>query len=435
MLNKVAVRLLVINACLTTVILLIFSSTVYCSVVSHLDQEIKRRLWSLSDAVIDTYTSFNDTKGSGKPPSIAEILNSSAPEEDESVSTGEALEWFSEAPSLVAVTGSLKLNVPFNPQAQFEEQEDDHALILTRAVTKKGKLYGYLRTAVSLEDEDDFKSQLVTGLLLGSLSAMAVSSFGIVVLVRQFLKPIEDNLRRLGQFTSDVSHELRSPLTAVKSNASVALRHSEGMRPGDRDKFQKILDAADQMIKTTGDLLSLAQAQERLVYSDLPEVDLGLLAEEVCKSHEAMAAAKGLKLEYSCPKGLMVGGRSAELKRVIINLLENAIQYTEKGTVSLHVARHGGRVEMEVIDSGIGIAEDELPLVFDRFWRSDKARTHRSGGNGLGLAIAKAVVEAHGGNIAVRNGANKKGTVFSFVLPVSQQDSQQNQQQSSRPEA
>jgi hypothetical protein len=119
MLNKVAVRLLLINACLTTVILLIFSSTVYCSVVSHLDQQIKRRLWSLSDAVIDTYASFNDTKGSGKPPSIAEILNSSAPEEDESVSTGEALEWFSEAPSLVAVTGSLKLNVPFNPQAQF----------------------------------------------------------------------------------------------------------------------------------------------------------------------------------------------------------------------------------------------------------------------------------------------------------------------------
>jgi signal transduction histidine kinase len=131
----------------------------------------------------------------------------------------------------------------------------------------------------------------------------------------------------------------------------------------------------------------------------------------------------------------MGGGRSADLKRVIINLLENAIQYTEKGTVSLHVARHGGRVELEVVDSGIGIAEAELPLVFDRFWRSDKARTHRTGGNGLGLAIAKAVVEAHGGNIAVRGGANRKGTVFSFVLPVSQQDSQQNQHQGSRPEA
>ena len=204
----------------------------------------------------------------------------------------------------------------------------------------------------------------------------------------------------------------------MKSNASVALRHSEGIRAGDLDKFQKILDAADQMIKTTTDLLSLAQAQEKLTYEDLPAVDLGAICRDVCQSHEAMAASKSIKFDYNCPSGLMVGGRIADLKRVLINLVENAIQYTEaQGSVSVRCYKHGGRVEVEVVDSGIGIAESDLALVFDRFWRSDKARTHRSGGNGLGLAIARAVVEAHGGNIAVRSKLNK-GSVFSFQLPA-----------------
>jgi len=424
--SPVAVRLLIINAALFMLILSVFSSAVYVSVINQIDTEQRRRLVSLTAAVKDSYLA-SVRKGLRLDKNlIPEILKSSAPAEDWSVSNGESLEWFDTDGKPIAQTGSLTVDVPFNKKADFQEQDDEHSLVLTMPVLQGDILCGYLRAGISLEDEDEYKAQLLTSLFFGSLLAIVVSSLGVVILVRQYLKQIEFNLQRLSQFTSDVSHELRSPLTAVKSNASVALRHEEGMRPGDREKFSAILAATNQMIRTTSDLLILAHAQENIDTGPLTPLDLSQLINEQCLALEATAIAKSIHLEKSVLPQLVINGNGDDLRRVFLNLFENAVQYTEPaGSITVRAQKHSGRAVVEIVDSGIGIGEEDLTKIFDRFWRSDKARSYRSGGNGLGLAIVRSIVEAHKGTIAVTSRVGK-GSVFTVSLPLAKANAESN---------
>ena len=245
--------------------------------------------------------------------------------------------------------------------------------------------------------------------------SLVISSGAGIWLTRRAMKPALSSYQRLQQFTADAAHELRSPLMAVKTNASTALKYPDGMRSGDLKKFTAIASATEQIITLAEDLLILARAdndQNRV----LEQVDLTLLLQQISIKYQSQIDAKSLRLEVDIKSDLLVRGRIHSLDRVFINIIENAIYYTpSNGEIRILACQVERQVEIAIIDTGVGVAAEDLNRIFGRFWRGDRARTRWKGGSGLGLAIAKSIVEQHHGSIEVQS---KLGEGSKFIIRI-----------------
>lgn len=225
-------------------------------------------------------------------------------------------------------------------------------------------------------------------------------------------------LRRLERvrrdFVANVSHELRTPMTTIRTMAET-LQDPEVERPMVERFLAQIIAEVDRLTHITEDLLTLSVAESR----DLsPErVDLAQLAREVVEQMRPKAQAKGVDLEAHTPDQLVAQVSPGEVRQVILNLLDNALNYTHEGTVALVLSESGGEAVLEVRDTGIGIAREHVPRLFERFYRVDKGRSRATGGTGLGLAIVRHLVEAHGGTVGVESELNK-GSTFTVRLPI-----------------
>lgn len=257
-----------------------------------------------------------------------------------------------------------------------------------------------MRASQSLEDFDETLQKLDLGLGGGIIVALLFSSAGGVILTRQAMQPIEESFQRLKQFTADASHELRSPLMAVKSNTAVALKYPEGMRDTDAEKFQAIASATNQMTRLTEDLLFLARTDSLPTYSK-EIMDLTLILQNLIQLYQPHAEAKNISLNSQLTENIHLLGDSVQLTRLFTNLIQNAINYTlPEGVINVTASCVGSYVIVKVQDTGIGIAPEQLAKTFERFWRADSSRSYW-GGSGLGLAIAQAIAQYHDGLITV----------------------------------
>jgi two-component system OmpR family sensor kinase len=227
---------------------------------------------------------------------------------------------------------------------------------------------------------------------------------------------LESAFDRQAQFTADASHELRTPLAVIRSHADWALNKP---RSADeyRDSIGACRSAAERMTGLVDGLLTLARADAGFPGLRRESVDLLELATREVDLIRPLAAEKRITLSAKLGPAVTSGDPDA-LMRVIHNLLANAVQYSQAdGSVLIRTESNGTHVTLEVADTGIGIAEAERPHVFDRFYRVDKARSREAGGVGLGLAICREIIAAHGGSIECRpNG--ECGTVFAVTLPT-----------------
>ncbi|AFY90981.1 HAMP domain-containing sensor histidine kinase [Chroococcidiopsis thermalis] len=336
------------------------------------------------------------------------------------IANNQALEWFDTQRRLVERQGKATVTLPLSPKETVQFQTRKNRLIATTLPiigSDDRKLIGYVRVSQSLEEYDETLSKLDWGLGGGILVALALSGIGGVWLTRQAMQPIEQSFQRLKQFTADASHELRSPLMAVKSNATVALKYPEGMRETDKEKFQAIASATNQMSRLTEDLLFLAR-NDKIPHRNRDIIDLTELLENLVQLYKPQAEAKQIKLSIQVTKNLRLLGDSDQLRRLFGNLIENAIHYTpNSGTVEIKDRRISPHWYIEVRDTGVGIAPEQLKHVFDRFWRADRSRSYNSGGSGLGLAIAQAIAQNHGGLITVTSQV-EVGSCFTVRLPT-----------------
>jgi len=337
------------------------------------------------------------------------------------IASDRALEWFDTQRRLVDRQGKDIVTLPLSPQETVQFQTRKKRLIATTIPiigSDDRKLIGYVRVSQSLEEYDETLSKLDWGLGGGIAVALALSGIGGVWLTRQAMQPIEQSFQRLKQFTADASHELRSPLMAVKSNATVALKYSEGMRETDKDKFQAIASATNQMSRLTEDLLFLAR-NDKIPHRNRDIINLTELLENLVQLYKPQAEAKQIKLNIRVTKNLRLLGNSDRLRRLFGNLIENAIHYTPNaGIVEIEDRRVGSQWYIDVRDTGVGIVPEQLKHVFDRFWRADRSRSYNSGGSGLGLAIAQAIAQNHGGFITVTSQV-EVGSCFTVHLPIS----------------
>ena len=238
---------------------------------------------------------------------------------------------------------------------------------------------------------------------------------------KEYLLVLRDltELRRLESirrdFVANVSHELRTPLTSIKAMAETLLDGALEDETVASRFLETIIRESDRLVRLSTDLLDLSRVEERGIVK--APVDLAALAAEVATRLASQAQKAGLTLANSIRPPLIVAADRDEMAQVLVNLLDNAIAYTPRGgTVTLTAQASPVAVTVSVADTGIGILQDDIPRLFERFYRADKARSRASGGTGLGLSIVKHIVENHGGTVGVESEYNK-GSVFTFTLP------------------
>jgi heavy metal sensor kinase len=229
----------------------------------------------------------------------------------------------------------------------------------------------------------------------------------------QMLDRLEAAMLQLRQFTADASHELRTPLSVLKAQAQSALSSRE-LEPDAARLVRSQLEEIDRLTSMVEDLLTLSRLEAGAV--ERSSVDLADVVLESVEKFRAVAETKGVELAVTRVDPSVLEGDRSQLRRVVSNLLDNALKYTETGGhVSIALTRTENRIRLEVTDDGRGIPTSEAPRIFERFYRADPSRSRRTGGAGLGLAIVKRIVESHGGSVAVQS---QPGSGASFVIEL-----------------
>jgi two-component system phosphate regulon sensor histidine kinase PhoR len=249
-------------------------------------------------------------------------------------------------------------------------------------------------------------------------SAAFLEKYNEIVVTLHEITEIKKTDRIKKDFISNVSHELRTPLTAIKGFIETLL----GTAKGENKKYLEIIGRqTDRLINIVKDLLKLSELediQEGKIVVRYSKVDLKKLVSNVFGFYEKQIAAKGLKFIVEIDKNVpRIKADAFKLEQLFINLIENAIKYTEKGEIRVNVKKEKRKVVVEVSDTGIGIPAKHLPRIFERFYVVDKSRSRESGGTGLGLSIVKHIVQLHNGEISVESKLGK-GSKFIIVLPI-----------------
>ncbi len=275
--------------------------------------------------------------------------------------------------------------------------------ILTRALenTRSGDLAA--RVPVTSRNE--------IGFLQSTFNQMASA-------IEQMVEDLKKLDAMKSEFMSTVSHELRTPLTSIGGYVKLILSGDVGTIDPTQSEFLQIVDQnVDRLTGLINDLLDVVKLESNRIQLVHEQIDLNEIAKEALASFEVMAKKKGLKISFVPQPGVvLVNVDRRRLTQVVFNLLSNAIKYTEKGKVVMRTQMENLRARLEVEDTGLGIPEEEQAKLFEKFFRAQGALTSREGGTGLGLTIAKGIVEAHGGTIDFKSGKGK-GSTFGFWLP------------------
>lgn len=229
-------------------------------------------------------------------------------------------------------------------------------------------------------------------------------------------RPMEEAMQREKQFVADASHDLKTPLSVILANNSILMENPENKVGDLRRWLDSTQEAAKRMQKLIAEMLTLADVERQDVPLVREEVDLANIAMKADLELESVAFEKNVTLEDDLPDRCMVMGNADYLLRIVMSLLENALKYEPSGgRVSIHLTQSKKKTVLSVCNQGSRIADEDLPHVFDRFYRSDKSRTNSAGSFGLGLAITKEMVERLGGTISVTS-SQEEGTVFSVTF-------------------
>jgi signal transduction histidine kinase len=338
----------------------------------------------------------------------------------------QGVEWYNEQRKLIIKEGSVfpspTLPETVSRRGLLSQQDQIRSFVLpVYQLTLDGndQLIGYIRATESTAILEAELRRLRWGLGLGGVVALGLTVIGGVWLTRESLKPVVKSFEQLKQFTADASHELRSPLTVVQASVGVMQSHPERVHPMDVKKLDAIASASKQMNCLVEDLLLLARIDSQPTHSgEWRLVAVDEILEDLIDMVEIEAEQKDITLKSELISDFFVNGNAEQLKRLFANLLSNALHYTTVGGhVTVSMQRRADWVIVSVEDTGIGIAAEHLPLIFDRFWRADPARSRRKGGTGLGLAIAQTVAQHHSGKISVRSQLGA-GSCFQVHLPL-----------------
>jgi signal transduction histidine kinase len=234
--------------------------------------------------------------------------------------------------------------------------------------------------------------------------------------INEMVARLESSFKRMAEFTADASHELKTPICAMRGEAEVLL--SKGRKAEEyQEGLAHFIEQFDHLNQMINDLILLSKFDATQVELKMAPLRLDLLIKDLCNLFQILAEQKENSLEMGTMEEITVLGDKVRLQQLFTNLIDNAIKYTSKGSIHVTLQKNEDTALLRVKDTGIGIPREEQEKIFKRFYRVDKSRSRETGGVGLGLSIAEWIAHAHQGKIEVDSELNQ-GSTFTVHLPI-----------------
>lgn len=285
---------------------------------------------------------------------------------------------------------------------------------------ENGQIQARLYTFLNLEDYYDMAVDGMYFLFLLCAVCIMLAAGGGYYMAAKNIKPLEILFAREHEFAADASHELRTPLTVLSLGVESLQNDDESKLSGfAQEVLRDMQHETKYMSRLIEALLTLVRGDEENTPLARAKVDLTEVAVKVCNKMRPLAAKKGLELEYAAgdaPQVFILGDKN-KMEQLLIIFIDNAIKYSESGTITVTVDADSMHAVIKVMDEGIGISESDAQKIFERFYRVDKARSRAAGGFGLGLNIARIIVVRHGGTVSVKP-RSPHGSIFTVRLPL-----------------
>lgn len=274
-------------------------------------------------------------------------------------------------------------------------------------------------TAITVVDpETSILNRLIIIIMLGTAIGFFVIIWAGHYLARHALVPIKASWNKQQQFVTDASHELRTPIAVIKTNTELLFHHPEHTIEEESVRIAGILKESTRMGKLVATLLTLARSDSNQIEMNFHIVPLPDLLHDIIQQIQPIADMKEIDIASEIDPQIEIKGDRERLHQLFVILLDNAVKYTPaKGQIKITSHINKGTVHISVQNTGLGISKEDIPFIFERFYRGDKVRSRDDGGSGLGLAIAKWIIEQHGGKIRVDSG-KVEGTQFHLQLPL-----------------
>ncbi len=446
-----------------TLILLVFSSGIYIFLQNSLQRSIDAKIRSMGDVICSSMADTRDPTFFGNFEHYLENVLGRKPKGkliqimDSSGRVG-AKSSDVEAENLTASFGALERAYAGEVVYETVQKKGPRLRLVTIPIMENKKVISLVQVGTSLEEFDETMRRLLIILLVGIIASVAITTGLGYFMAKKALKPVDkirraavkissrnleefidigarrdelgklaetfnamisrlrDAFQRINQFSVDVSHELKTPLTILKGSTEVALRKER-----EREEYRAVLEShveeIDRMSQIIDDLLLLSKADMGKMQLNVSDIDLKDLILQVYMGMKVFAEKKDVDLIVEDLYDVRLKGDELKLRRMLWNIVENGIKYTNGGgKVEISSTADDGCVRINVRDTGVGIADEDIKYVFDRFYRADRARK-RENGTGLGLSISKWIAEAHRGVIEVKSRPSL-GSLFSIKLPV-----------------
>lgn len=273
----------------------------------------------------------------------------------------------------------------------------------------------YVQLLVNVDSENNSLNNLINVLIIGSIIVLAVSIIASYFISRRTLNPIIESYRKETEFVQNASHELRTPLTIIQAKQELLLQEPNSKIIDKSNDINISLQETRRLNKLIKELMILAKSDSNKYKLEKENVNIDKLIEEILNPYiELYSADRKIKLDLNNKKDYELD--KDKISELLIILFDNAIKYTkEKDSITVKTFEENKKLVIQVIDTGIGISDESIDKIFDRFYREDKSRSRETGGNGLGLSIADIIVSSHGGTIKASH--NKpKGTIFTVKI-------------------
>lgn len=416
LINKQLVKSMLLNIIAFTVIFTVFSFTIYTTLQTFLYQATNQELLREKERYVGKLQSIvrEDDKVStmpvkiGRNPRVIQIQRNENGEIINKTSIGifydDYINEIKFDKNNLNTIHDIKINNQYTYRTLTFEVQDNN-----------GEL-NYIQLLISVDSESRILENFLNILSIGTVITIVLSILASYILSKKSMEPVVRSMKKQTEFVQNASHELRTPLTIIQAKQELLLQEPEAKIIDKAEEITLTLNETKRLAKLTKDLMVLARSDSNTMNIQREKVDIDNMIEEITKPYIEIANMqnKEIKLLLNFKQNIWIDRN--KIHQVLVILLDNAIKYTEENDkIEITTEAKEGKCIIEVKDTGIGINDEAIKHIFERFYREDKARSRESGGSGLGLAIADCIIEAHKGTIQASHNS-PKGTIFTVKI-------------------
>ncbi|SEO52119.1 MULTISPECIES: cell wall metabolism sensor histidine kinase WalK [unclassified Paenibacillus] len=429
MFKKLRNRFLIVNLVSISFMMLVAFATIYIITYQNVQRETNMELFKVSDFYHGPYNSSKMPRGDdrdsvpGSQPSDSSANGASG--SDPNSPPGRSVSFMVKTDSEWEITDAhsrFDMDDTFYTEALQKVNKVDDVDRKTGQFTLNGTDWayvidpsstGHMIVFIDVTAQQGILTNLIYTFAVVGLIMLIVIYFLSRYFANRSITPVKEAFEKQKQFIADASHELKTPLAIINTNTDVLLANREDTIENQAKWLHYIKSETERMSGLTNDLLYLTQIDDSRSSMIHTKFNMSDAVETIILTMEAVIFEKNISLDYSIEPQLMVHGNSEQIKQVILILLDNAVKYSRaKGSVNVSLKKQNNDVLLAVSNTGEGIAPEHLDRIFDRFYRTDASRARKNGGHGLGLAIARSIVEQHKGEIYARSVVGEGATFY-----------------------